>query len=192
MYLDNQYGPDNVSARVVVERPSGLPNVRKFDPNADERHGEYFTISESGVMRWFAWEGREFDSFEAEHFHPDAMSIGFNPVARACTPTELSTLALETMKLYEELHSFKDTGAFGTFGFSQNGPHYAWLEAVERAASDREGSLEVLQQLGFIPGELTSLGLAYIRPIDESDQQLIRGWERKIQAGIALAECRGQ
>ena len=177
------------SPSVVVERPSGLPHVRKFDPNPDERHGEYFTISASGVMRWFAWEGREFDSVAAERFHPDAMSIGFNPVERACIPTELSPLALETMKLYEELHSFKDTNAFSTFGFSQNGPYHAWLETVQRTR-DREGGMAVQHELGVLPGDLLNLGLSYLR--SESDQQFVRDMERRFQAGIALAECRGQ
>lgn len=201
MYTDSRYeGGDKVFPDVVVERPSGLPDVRKFDPNPDARHGEYFTISASGVMKWFAWEGREVYSAEVEQLHPDAMSIGFNPVPRTCTPTELSTLALETVKLYEELHSFKDANAFATFGFSQNGPYYAWLEAVQHAA-DNEGGMEVLTQLGFPPAELINLGLSHMRlatsegrnmPANESDRRFVHDSERKVQAGIALAECRGQ
>lgn len=199
MYADWQYGSDKTFPEVVVERPSGLSDVRKFDPNPEETHGEYFTVSASGVLRRLAWEGREILSAEAEQWHPDAMSIGFNPVERACTATELSALALEIIGLYEELHSFKATDAFATFGFSQNGPYYAWLEAVRRAIGNREGGLEVYRQLGFVPGDLVSLGLSHMRvatsvgrnrPASESDRRSVHDLERKVQAGIALAECR--
>lgn len=187
------------SPEIVVERPSRSPSIRKFDPNPDEKHGEYFTISASGVMKSFAWEGREINSAEAEQFHPDAMSIGFNPVERPCTPTELSALALETMRLYEELHSFKDTEAFAVFGFGRSG-YLTWMQAVQRATDEDSEEFRVNDQLGFAPLELRTLGLGHMDLAREAQGiatgdlfgSLVDGIERKIRAGIALAECRDQ
>lgn len=187
------------SPEIVVERPSRSPSIRKFDPNPDEKHGEYFTISASGVMKSFAWEGREINSAKAEHFHPDAMSIGFNPVERPCAPTELSALALETMRLYEELHSFKDTEAFAVFGFGRSG-YLTWMQAVQRATDEDSEEFRVIDELGFAPLELRTLGLGHMDLAREAHGiatgdlygSLVDGIERTIRAGIALAECRPQ
>ena len=105
-----------------------------------------------------------------------------------CTPTELSPAAVELVRLYEELHTFKDDIEFLDMGFSQAGPYYAWMEAVE-AHQDRTG-IELLDEVGFLSGEVMMLGMDYISE-DTSDSTLsaIEHWETKIQAGLALARC---
>ena len=105
-----------------------------------------------------------------------------------CTPTELSPAAVELVRLYEELHTFKDDIEFLDMGFSQAGPYYAWMEAVE-AHQDRTG-IELLDEVGFLPGEVMMLGMDYMsEDPSESTLSAIEHWETKIQAGLALARC---
>lgn len=105
-----------------------------------------------------------------------------------CTPVELSPAAVELVRLYEELHTFKDDIEFLDMGFSQGGPYYAWMEAV-KAHQGRTG-IELLDEVGFLPGEVMMLGMDYMSE-DPSESILsdIERWETRIQAGLALARC---
>lgn len=105
-----------------------------------------------------------------------------------CTPKELSPAALELVRLYEELHTFKDAPEFIRVGFVRGGPYSAWMEAV-KAHRDRTG-FELLDEVGFLPGELMMLGMQFVGDdLAESDLSNIEFHERKIRAGIALARC---
>ena len=57
MILVSQYGDGGRMERVLGERPAGKAAERKFDLQTQERP-EYFTLSETGVVRYFSWEGR--------------------------------------------------------------------------------------------------------------------------------------
>ena len=57
------------------------------------------------------------------------------PQAAPCIPTELSPVAVELVRLYEELHTFKDDIGFLDMGFGY-GPASAWMQAVERHQDD--------------------------------------------------------
>lgn len=105
-----------------------------------------------------------------------------------CTPMELSPAAIELVRLYEELQTFKDDIEFLDIGFSNAGPYHAWMEAVE-AHQGRTG-IELLDEVGFLPGEVMMLGMDYLST-DPSESTLsdIKHWETKIQAGLALARC---
>lgn len=105
-----------------------------------------------------------------------------------CTPTELSAAAVELVRLYEELHAFKDDTEFLDMGFSQAGPYYAWMEAVQ-AHTDQTG-LELLHELGFLPGEVLALGMTYTdEDPNASTLSAIEFYETKIRAGLALTRC---
>ena len=86
------------------------------------------------------------------------------------------------------LHTFKDNIEFLDMGFSQAGPYYAWMEAVD-AHQDRTG-IELLDELGFLPNEVLMLGMNYMdEDFSESELSAIEYFEGKIQAGLAAARC---
>ena len=190
MIIETRYGDNDPWApgRTVVERPSGYPGIRRFDLDPDNAYFEYVTVSEEGVLTRFAWEGRELYDVNATTFHPDAMSIGFNPVERPCTPMEFSGVVAETLRLYRELHTFKDDPEFAIIGFgglvtlglyrllhddpestvngledlARSSPYRAWLEAVRAAMAEaeRDNSTEPWE-LYFSPIVIMNLGQAY-------------------------------
>ena len=112
------------------------------------------------------------------------------PVADTpCTPTNLSPAAVELVRLYEELHTFKDDIEFLDMGFSRTGPYYAWMEAVE-AHQDANPGWVLFDELGFAANEVLMLGINYMNEDpDASDLSAIEFFETKIQAGLALTRC---
>ena len=109
-------------------------------------------------------------------------------IPEPCTPTVLSPAAVELVRLYEELHTFKDDTKFLDMGFSQAGPYHVWMEAVE-AHQDRTG-IEPLDELGFLSSDVMMLGMIYIEEDpNASDLSAIESYETRIQAGLALAGC---
>ncbi len=91
---------------------------------------------------------------------PDAMNIGNNVQQRPCIPMKLSSAAMELVRLYDQLEAFKDDPEFIRVGFS-GGPYSAWLQAIERHRDTNSG-LELLDEVGFLPGEVMMLGMDYI------------------------------
>ena len=49
---------------------------------------------------------------------PHAMNIGNNVQQRPCIPTKLSSAAMELVRLYDQLHAFKDDPEFIRVGFA--------------------------------------------------------------------------
>ena len=116
-------------------------------------------------------------------------NIGNNIQQRPCIPIELSPTAVELVRLYEELHTFKDDHEFIRLGFGQGGPYSAWLQAIQRYRDTNSG-FEISDELGFLPGDLMMLGMNYIgEDPSESDLSAIEFFEGKIQAGLAFARC---
>ena len=112
-----------------------------------------------------------------------------SPTETPCIPTELSPAALELVRLYEELHTFKDDPEFLRVGFVLGGPYSAWMQAIERHQDTNPG-FEMLDELGFLPNEIMMLGMSYMdEDFSESDLAAIEYFERKIQAGLASARC---
>ena len=111
-----------------------------------------------------------------------------SPTETPCIPTELSPAAGELVRLYEDLHTFKDDPEFLFFGFTR-GPYSAWMQAIETQRDTNPG-VELLDEVGFLPGELMMLGMNYMDE-DFSDSELaaIEHVEGKIQAGLAAARC---
>ena len=89
MILVSQYGDGGRMERVLVERPAGDAAERKFDLQTQDRP-EYFTLSGTGVVRYFSWEGREFKTASVSFIDPDAMNIGNNVQQKPCIPNESS------------------------------------------------------------------------------------------------------
>ena len=107
------------------------------------------------------------------------------PTDKPCIPTELSPPAVELVRLYEELHAFNNDPEFLRVGFVQGGPYSAWLQAIERQHGDTSNGLELLYELGFLPGDVMLLGMSYVGgDLSESEY-----WERKIKASLALVRC---
>ena len=112
-----------------------------------------------------------------------------SPTETPCIPTELSPPAVELVRLYEELHTFKDDIEFIDMGFSQAGPYYAWMQAVETQRDANQG-FESLDELGFLPGEVLILGMSYLgEDFSESDLAYLENTEGRFQAGLAAARC---
>ena len=112
-----------------------------------------------------------------------------SPTETPCIPTELSPAAVELVRLYEELHTFKDDIEFIDMGFSQAGPYYAWMQAVETQRDANQG-FELLDELGFLPGEVLILGMSYLgEDFSESDLAYLENTEGRFQAGLAAARC---
>ena len=104
------------------------------------------------------------------------------PVADTpCTPTNLSPAAVELVRLYEELHTFKDDLEFLDMGFSRTGPYYAWMEAVE-AHQDANPGWVLFDELGFAANEVLMLGINYMdEDPDASDLSAIEFFETKFK-----------
>ena len=112
-----------------------------------------------------------------------------SPTETPCIPTELSPAAVELVRLYEELHTFKDDIEFIDMGFSPAGPYSAWMQAVE-TQSDANQGFELLDELGFLPGEVLMLGMSYLgEDLSESDLAYLANTEGRFQAGLAAARC---
>ena len=112
-----------------------------------------------------------------------------SPTEAPCIPTELSPAAVELVRLYEELHTFKDDIEFIDMGFSQVGPYYAWMQAV-RTQRDANNGIELFRQLEFLPGEVLMLGHNYIgREAEDLSLAYLENTEGTIQAGLAAARC---
>ena len=112
-----------------------------------------------------------------------------SPTEAPCIPTELSPAAVELVRLYEELHTFKDDIEFIDMGFSPAGPYSAWMQAVETQRDANQG-FELLDELGFLPGEVLMLGMSYLgEDFSESDLAYLENTEGRFQAGLAAARC---
>ena len=112
-----------------------------------------------------------------------------SPTETPCIPTELSPAAVELVRLYEELHTFKDDIEFIDMGFGQGGPYHAWMQAVERHEDENPG-FELFNELGFLPGEVLMLGMSYLgEDFSESDLAYLENTEGIFQAGLAAARC---
>ena len=110
------------------------------------------------------------------------------PQAAPCIPTELSPAAVELVRLYEELHTFKDDIGFLDMGFGY-GPASAWMQAVERHQDENLG-FELSDELGFLTNDVTMLGMNYVdEDFSESELRAIEYFEGRIQAGLAAARC---
>ena len=120
---------------------------------------------------------------------PTDVPVSTSPTDTPCTPTELSPAAVELVRLYEELHTFKDDIEFLDMGFSRTGPYYAWMEEVEAHQDANPGGV-MFGELGFTANEVLMLGINYMdEDPDASDLSAIEFFETKIQAGLALTRC---
>ena len=122
---------------------------------------------------------------------PDAMNIGNNEQQETpCIPRKPSAAAIELVRLYDQLHAFKDDPEFIRVGFVPGGPYSAWLQAVTEM-SHRDGLWITLDsELGFTPSEVMNLGMNYVgENLSESELSSIEYFENKFQAGLALTRC---
>ena len=96
--------------------------------------------------------------------HPEAMTIGNNVQVRECVPIRLSDSATEAVRLYKQLHGFKDDPEFADMGFSAGGPYHAWLDDIQshEGGQDSDTWLEAFSQLGVPIAEITMLGMNYM------------------------------
>jgi len=174
------------------ERPSESPDERKFDEGPpDCQLCGYFTISRSGIIKSFMWHGGLIDTLLATSMPPGAMNIGRNPQKRPCVPKQLSPASVEFLRLYEQLQGFKDDPEFVRLGFSPNGPYFPWMEAVEKLRDKDNSFLDLTQDLNLNTGALFNLGTVYVSlNLGSGDIENAERWERQIQAGRDLAECR--
>ena len=177
----------NAGGLEVIERPSEEPNQRKFDLQPDSDRSEYLILMDSGVLRFFSWDGREFKTALATTVHPDILAIGANPVSEECVPKALVATSKETVRLYEQLRAFKDDPEFARRGFSTQGPYNSWLEATLRLGGPGDESWE---QLGFTAIDVYNLGMDYMQAArGRRPSTSIADMERKIKAGISRATC---
>ncbi len=178
--------------RQLVERPWSLSNERRFDLQPDSDRSEYFTISDAGIVKYFAWEERQFDTALATSIAPDLLTIGVAVAEKVCAPKELSPVTQEMLRLYDQLHAFKEDEEFAVRGFSSAGPYNVWLDSIKDVA-DRAG-FAPYNEVGMLPGDLMMLGMDYMRLARGGSDILdsINAKERTLQAGLALATCQGQ
>lgn len=192
--LGRKVGPGELRIDEVFERPTNLHNERRFDLD-DGPRVEYMTLAESGDVKYFSWEGRRFAHMQATFIDRDAMMIGVNRQAKECVPTRLSPAAVEVVRLYRQLHGFKDDPEFAELGFSRAGPYHAWLEAIQSLDGrlDGEARMEAWHQLGIPIGDVMMLGMNYMQEAigvgTPENRRHIQDLERTLQASLALAFC---
>ena len=189
MVLETKYPDGSGTSDAVIERPVDRPGERRFDLQDSER-SEYITLSESGDVKYFSWEGRQFGAARAASVHADLLVIGVDASERDCVPKTLSENSREAIRLYEQLQGFRDDPDFARVGFGSGGPYYSWLRAAKTL--DAETGLATFQELGFLAGEVMQLGMEYMQVATRGRAltQYIRDMERTIQEGLALARCR--
>ena len=190
MVMETDYSDGSSGSRDVIERPVDKPNTRRFDLQPDTDRSEYITLSESGDVNYFSWEGRQFKTANATAIHADFMVVGGDPVARDCVPKRLSETSRETVRLYDQLRTFKDAPGFARMGFAVAGSYHPWLQAAEGLNAQR--GLETLHELGFLAWDVMMLGMEYMSVATRGGKptQYIQDMERTIQASLALAICR--
>ena len=190
MVLETEYSDGSSGSEEVIERPTDKATERRFDLEPDSDRSEYVTLSESGDVKYFSWEGRQFKTASATVVHADFMVVGANAVTRGCVPKRLSETSKETVRLYEQLHAFKNDPEFARKGFGVTGSYHPWLQAAKDLHA--EGGLETLPHLGFLAGDVMQLGMEYMSVATRGGEptQYIRDMERTIQAGLTLATCR--
>ena len=173
----------------MIERPVDRPGERRFDLQDSER-SEYITLSESGDVTYFSWEGRQFGAARATSVHPDVLVIGVDATARDCVPKTLSESSREAIRLYEQLQGFREDAEFARVGFGSGGPYHSWLGAAKTLQA--EAGLATFQELEFLAGDVMQLGMEYMQVATRGRAltQYIRDMERTIQGGLALARCR--
>ena len=189
--LRTQYSDGTSSTEQLIERPSARPNERRFDVEPHNDQSEYITVTDSGMVRWFAWDGTSFLTQRASSIHADFLELGADSAQRDCTPKQLSPTSREIVTLYEQLQDFKDDPDFSEFGFSVGGPYHQWMEDATKvlaASSPDEVALQ-LDHLGFTGGDVMNLGLSYLNPEHEDEKRNILDSERRIRAGLVLARC---
>ena len=200
MVWELRHDSGGVLTRDLIERPADRPGERKFDLD-DHVRSEYVTLSEAGTVKYFSWEGQNFHTATADSMHPEAMTIGSNVQARECVPTQLSDSATKVVRLYEQLHGFKNDPEFAEMGFSAGGPYHAWLDDIQSldGGLDSETRIEAFSQLGVFVGEITMLGMNYMSvataaqrgsPPSPETRQHIEDVDRTLQAALAQAFCR--
>ena len=118
----------------------------------------------------------------------DAANIENNQPETPCIPRKLSEASIELVRLYDQLHAFKDEPEFIRMGFASPGPYFAWLQAIEERHNT--SGLGALGEVGFLPGDVMLLGMSYVgENLSDSDLSDIEFRERKIQAGLARTTC---
>ena len=123
---------------------------------------------------------------------PDAMNIGNNEQETPCIPRKLSEASMELVRLYDQLHTFKDDPEFIRVGFGPGGPYSAWLQAIKRHRDTNSGAaaFKLFDEVGFMSGDLLMLGMDYIgENLSESELSSIEYFEKTFQAGLALSRC---
>ena len=188
--LRTRYSDGTSHTEEVIERPSGRPNERRFDIEPDNDQSEYITVTDSGVVRWFAWDGT---NFLTPARHSDSRRLpglwGTNLAQQDCIPRQLSPTSREIVTLYEQLQDFKDHRDFEEFGFSVGGPYHRWMEnATSLAESSLDETALQLDHLGFTGGDVMNLGFSYLNPESEEEQQNITGHGTKDtgRAGVRI------
>ena len=186
---------ETISVDKLIERPAERTGKRRFDLNESVR-SEYFTLSDIGIVRYFSWEGRHFATALTTFMDPRAMTIGANVQVRECVPKQLSAPEAEVIRLYKQLHAFKDDPEFADMGFSDSGPYHVWMQGAISLSS--EADVTLLRQLGFMATDVRMLAFDYMRvasdvswgeSADPSKLENIEEVERNIQANLALAFC---
>lgn len=189
MVLETQYPDGSGGSDPVIERPVDRSGERRFDLQDSER-SEYITLSESGDVTYFSWEGRQFGAARATSVHPDVLVIGVDATARDCVPKTLSESSREAIRLYEQLQGFRENDEFARVGFGSGGPYHSWLGAAKTLHA--KAGLATFQEIGFLAGDVMQLGMEYMQVATQGRvlTKYIRDMERTIQEGLALARCR--
>ena len=88
----------------------------------------------------------------------------------------------QLLTLYQELHSFKDDVTFHEVGFGRCCRFYDWQSRVEALQS--QAGIETLADVGVVPGDLLTLGMAYMRSKGRSTEYTAT-MEPYYQSGLA-------
>lgn len=180
--------------RELIERPPKQSGERRFDLE-DYRWSEYLTLTSSGIVRLFGWEGDHDGPVRAVYLAPEAMTIGKKVIIQSCARRRLSRSALEVVRLHRELGTFRYDHEFARFGVNHPAA-YRWLQAYNslRTSTDK---IEFLRETGFYLEDLRSLFDKYlwaaIAPgtVQHSDLNSIEFLENTITSGITIAQCAG-
>ena len=184
--LLTRYYDGSSSVQRLAECPTKSPNARRFDLDPESDRSEYITLTDSGVVRYFDWAGQQFMAAQTTSIHADFLTVGVKPRSADCVPKELSATSKEIVGLYEQLRNFKDDREFEAAGFAESyGP---WMEAAQRLHAESSPA-DSLDELGFLAGDVLTLGLDYASAGGDQLSQEAQDLEDLIHAGLALSTC---
>lgn len=172
--------PEEAVATPIDSNSRGAGDVA-VTPSLPNNDASDFAVPQRGVVERVANErALELPNLPTEAGVPE----------QHCIRKNLSNQSREAMKLYDELHSFKNDTHFLDMGFSRAGPYYQWLTRANTLEESITGAAmwDLHDEIGIFPGDLAMLGISYVTHSNAGVSE-IRRLETQIKESLERTLC---